>query len=237
MNEAEIKAGNIYMEKTKKTNTNSQQYQYLTQSEKESDPKYGLYISIIMILFLSIILFCLFAYTMLRIDTDANILGHWVTVLIFLVTISATISPLIVYERQSKFEREIKNTIIKKHKIMKKDINDISQTINSKLQEYNNLNMEKFQEIEKFNLAVRQELLNFHIGTTRQALFAINTSKDNRFLDDYFLNMIECLKFVIGQYPLDTRKKILNALCKAFCLDMDFLKKTHPQYIKFLSDL
>ena len=105
----------------------------MTQSEKESDPKYGLYISIIMILFLSIILFCLFAYTMLRIDTDANILGHWVTVLIFLVTISATISPLIVYERQSKFEREIKNTLIKKHKIMKKDINDISQTINSKL--------------------------------------------------------------------------------------------------------
>ena len=68
MNEAEIKAGDIYVEKTKKTNTNSQQYQYLTQSEKKSDPKYGLYISIIMILFLSIILFCLFVISILLLE-------------------------------------------------------------------------------------------------------------------------------------------------------------------------
>ena len=68
---------------------------------------YKLYLSIIFAIAICFVLFLGYAYWMPNLPTEKDVLSNWITVLIFLVTISAGVMPFMFNDRQSRIENKL----------------------------------------------------------------------------------------------------------------------------------
>ena len=108
--------------------------------------KYSLIIIIILVLIILWGVFYLLSGPMIY--QGEAILGNWITVLIFLVTVSAGVMPFVLNDRQNKFEKEINKKIeIFNNKFSKYDFN--IENIHSALAQFYYRNLIPY--IDKFN--------------------------------------------------------------------------------------
>lgn len=171
---------------------------------KDNSKSYDICFYILFALVLCFIIFCIFSVIVAKINDNSNILGHWITVLIFLVTISSTVMPFLVQGWNEKQKEKLDNKFLKlkekydnKYKKYEDDISSIKNT-QKELEKITKSNEEEIKKLKFQNVHTKINFFDLHRKLNEISLKLCLSHIDHESLRIYFDNVKSIINYAMN---------------------------------------